>query len=110
MYVGFQKSAERLLHLVQHQVGGWPSPIQGEVEYEVADFPDHWDLEPSNPDNPHFDDILHEVGRWRLLAQFASDDDADMMWGDGGALYWLMTPEDLAAQRFDQARFTWQCH
>ncbi|MFC4014769.1 YwqG family protein [Nonomuraea purpurea] len=108
-YVGFQEAVWRLLR-VHHQVGGWPNAIQGEVEYDVADFPDDWDLDTDTPDNPHYDDILDEVGRWRLLVQFASDDDADMMWGDGGALYWLITSEDLAAQRFDQARFTWQCH
>ncbi|MGG7575788.1 DUF1963 domain-containing protein [Streptomyces sirii] len=44
-----------------------------------------------------------------LLAQFDSDDDADMMWGDCGALYWLIRPEDLADRRFDRAMFTWQC-
>ncbi|WP_084550551.1 DUF1963 domain-containing protein [Actinomadura rifamycini] len=56
------------------------------------------------------DDILDEVSRWELLAQFAGDGDAGMMWGDGGVLYWLTTADDLAARRFDRARFTWQCH
>ncbi|ADI07524.1 hypothetical protein SBI_04404 [Streptomyces bingchenggensis BCW-1] len=98
------------LRRVRHQVGGAPDGVQGEVEYEVADFPDDWDLDEFNPDNPHFDDILAEAARWRLLLQIASDDEAGMLWGDAGALYWLIDPEDLAAGRFDQARFTWQCH
>lgn len=29
-----------------------------------------------------------------------------MMWGDVGTLYWMIRPEDLAAQRFDKALFT----
>lgn len=32
-----------------------------------------------------------------------------MMWGDCGALYWLIRPQDLREQRFDRALFTWQC-
>ncbi|GAA4635776.1 YwqG family protein [Actinoallomurus vinaceus] len=108
-YVKFQEDVWNL-RKARHQVGGDPHSIQGEVEYEVADFPEDWDLDTFNPDNPHFDDILDTASQWRLLAQFASDQDADMMWGDGGALYWLITSEDLAACRFDQARFTWQCH
>lgn len=108
-YAGFEAAVDRLVG-VHHQVGGEPSIVQGEVEYEVADFPPEWDLDQFDPDNPHFDDILAEVGRWQLLFQVASDEDADMMWGDGGALYWLIDPEDLAGSRFDQARFTWQCH
>lgn len=94
----------------QHLVGGMPDNVQGEVEYEVADFPPEWDLDDFTPDNPHLDDILAEAGRWQLLLQVNSDDDADMMWGDMGALYWLITSEDLAARRFDRARFSIQFH
>ncbi|XTP07273.1 DUF1963 domain-containing protein [Streptomyces albus subsp. chlorinus] len=32
-----------------------------------------------------------------------------MCWGDCGVLYWLIRPEDLAENRFERARFTWQC-
>jgi uncharacterized protein YwqG len=82
-----------------HQVGGYATPIQDEVEYEVLDL---------DPDLP--DDRRHtEAQRWRLLTQIQSDDTADMMWGDAGALYWLIRTEDLTARRFDAAAFTWQC-
>lgn len=53
--------------------------------------------------------LEEEAGRWVLLAQFDSDEDADMMWGDSGALYWLIRPDDLAAGRFEKALFAWQC-
>ncbi|WP_297539925.1 DUF1963 domain-containing protein [Amycolatopsis sp.] len=42
-----------------------------------------------------------------MLAQI--DSEGDMMWGDFGILYWLIRPEDLAARRFANALFTWQC-
>lgn len=71
-----------------HQLGGHAFPIQGPVadEIAVADA---------------------AADRWVLLAQIDSDD--DMMWGDAGMLYWMIKADDLAAKRFDAARFTWQC-
>ncbi|MFB4313440.1 YwqG family protein [Actinomadura sp. 21ATH] len=110
MYAAFNDAVRGLCSAGRHQVGGLPSHVQGKVEYEVADFSPDWDLDDFTPDNAHFDDILDEMARWRLLAQFASDADAGMMWGDAGILYWLATAEDLAARRFDRVRFTWQCH
>ncbi|MFF4219352.1 MULTISPECIES: YwqG family protein [Streptomyces] len=88
---------------IGHLVGGHAIPVQGPVEDEIA----HSVLGPGTPWN----DPRHapEARRWTLLAQIDTDDDADMMWGDCGALYWLMRPEDLAEGRFDRARFTMQC-
>ncbi|GES32075.1 YwqG family protein [Streptomyces angustmyceticus] len=86
----------------EHRIGGHADPVQGDVETEVAR---------GALGSPPWDDprIGEEALRWVLLAQFDSDDDAGMMWGDCGALYWLIRPEDLAARRFDRAMFTWQC-
>jgi uncharacterized protein YwqG len=39
------------------------------------------------------------------LLQVASDDDANMMWGDVGQLYYLVGN----AQQPQDALFTWQC-
>ncbi|MEU8686331.1 YwqG family protein [Streptomyces sp. NPDC048611] len=86
----------------EHRIGGHAHPVQDEVESEVAR---------GALGSPPWDDprIEEEALRWVLLAQFDTDDDADMMWGDCGALYWLIRPEDLARRRFDRAMFTWQC-
>ncbi|MEU9982883.1 YwqG family protein [Streptomyces sp. NPDC050856] len=86
----------------EHRVGGHANPVQDAVEHEVAR---------GALGSPPWDDprIGEEALRWVLLAQFDTDDDADMMWGDCGALYWLIRPEDLAERRFDRAMFTWQC-
>lgn len=89
---------------VAHQVGGHAQSVQGAVEIVVA----HGAL--GGRDVSWEDPRLErEAGRWALLAQFDSDEDADMMWGDGGALYWLIRPDDLAAGRFEKAIFAWQC-
>ena len=46
---------------------------------------------------------------WILLGQFDTDGQAQFMWGEGGVLYYLIRPADLAARQFDQTVFTWQC-
>jgi uncharacterized protein YwqG len=88
---------------VGHQIGGHAHSVQNPVEMEIA----HAVLDGEVPwDDPK---LAEEARGWLLLAQFDSDDTADMMWGDCGALYWLIRPQDLAERRFDRALFTWQC-
>ncbi|MGW8375048.1 YwqG family protein [Actinacidiphila sp. SB3-2] len=86
-----------------HRIGGHAEYVQDAVEEEVARGALGRDVPWSDPR------IAEEARRWVLLAQFDTDDDADMMWGDCGVLYWLIRPEDLAANRFEEARLTWQC-
>ena len=87
----------------RHWIGGHAVPIQDAVEYEVA-------YDQLGGVVPYGDPALHkEALRWTLLAQFDSDDQAGMRWGDCGRLYWLIRPKDLAARRFERASFTWQC-
>ncbi|MFC9944079.1 YwqG family protein [Streptomyces pratensis] len=88
---------------VGHQIGGHAHSVQNPVEIEIAEAvlggQASWD-------DPR---LSAEAGNWVLLAQFDSEDAAGMMWGDAGALYWLIRPEDLAERRFERAMFTWQC-
>lgn len=87
----------------RHWIGGHAHPVQDSVEIEVAYT--HFAGKV-----PYGDPTLEEEAqRWTLLAQIDSDDEADMMWGDVGTLYWLMRPEDLAARRFEASSFTGQC-
>lgn len=46
---------------------------------------------------------------WRLLLQVPSVEDAGMMWGDSGCLYFWIRDEDLAARRFDRVWMILQC-
>lgn len=88
---------------VGHQIGGHVHSVQNPVEIEIAEAV----LDGEVPwDDPR---LSKEAGNWVLLAQFDSENAADMMWGDAGALYWLIHPEDLAERRFERAMFTWQC-
>lgn len=46
---------------------------------------------------------------WQLLLQVDSDDDAGMMWGDSGLLYFWIRKDDLAARRFERVWCVMQC-
>ncbi|MFM9594821.1 DUF1963 domain-containing protein [Streptomyces scabiei] len=98
----FTRAFARLRTRIDHRIGGHATPVQGPVEYEIADAAIGggyaWGDEP----------LDREAERWVLLAQFAGDSEAGTTWGDEGALYWLIRPEDLAARRFDRARLTVQ--
>ncbi|MGW4484668.1 DUF1963 domain-containing protein [Amycolatopsis sp. NPDC004368] len=86
---------------VRHQIGGYGAAIQDAPETEIA---------VETLEGRYRDPALAEEGaRWVLLAQFDSDDDVDMMWGDVGTIYWAIRSDDLAAGRFEAARFTMQC-
>ncbi|MFE0424245.1 YwqG family protein [Streptomyces sp. NPDC058953] len=90
-----------------HRIGGHPHSIQNPVELEAAATAlGGGDAGAVDRRDPR---LTAESADWVLLAQFDSDDDADMMWGDAGLLYWLIHRDDLAARRFDKAVFTWQC-
>ncbi|WP_055612326.1 YwqG family protein [Streptomyces phaeochromogenes] len=88
---------------VGHQVGGHAHSVQNPVEIEIAEAVFEGEVTWEDPR------LSDEAGSWVLLAQFDSEDAADMMWGDSGALYWLIRPRDLVERRFDRAMFTWQC-
>ena len=50
-----------------------------------------------------------EAPDWRLLIQLNSEDDAGMMWGDQGKLYFIIREQDLKSLSFEKARMDWQC-
>ncbi|MCX5297948.1 YwqG family protein [Streptomyces sp. NBC_00193] len=88
---------------VGHQIGGHAHSVQNPVEIEVAEAVLDGEVPWHDPR------LSEETDNWVLLAQFDSEDTADMMWGDAGVLYWLIRPQDLAERRFERAMFTWQC-
>jgi uncharacterized protein YwqG len=99
----FLRAFGRLRGRAGHQIGGHAIPVQGPVEYEIANAA----LGGTRAWGDH--DLDREAERWVLLAHFDSDGEAKMAWGEEGALYWLISREDLAARRFERARLTLQC-
>lgn len=84
-----------------HQVGGHATPQQGAVELEVEQFRRGAEGVPFDWSDP---EVQASATHWQLLLQVASDD-AGMMWGDAGQLYWLVRDQEPP----EDASFTWQC-
>jgi uncharacterized protein YwqG len=102
----FNDAWSKLMPSPRHQLGGHAFPAQDSVEFDVAQA----QLGVRSPfDAPTLRALREEGQHWTLLAQIDSDDQAGMMWGDVGRLYWLIRPEDLSARNFEASSFTSQC-
>ena len=95
----------------RHQVGGYPTPIQGdgmELEAQLASN----GLYMGGPDSYSDERVAAlEPGAadWRLLLQIDSDDEAGMMWGDSGILYFWVREQDARAGDFSRVWTILQC-
>lgn len=54
--------------------------------------------------------IDENLKSWRLLLQVDSNDEAGMMWGDAGRLYFWIKESDLKEHKFKNAWFSLQCY
>lgn len=94
-----------------HQVGGFPSPVQGncmELESQLASN----GIYVGNPDgykSARAKELEKGAKDWRLLFQFDSDDDLDIMWGDCGMIYFWVQEQDARLNRFDNSWLILQC-
>lgn len=59
--------------------------------------------------NPLAKTLEPNAKNWRLLLQIDSNDEAGMMWGDLGRLYFWIKIEDLKERRFDRMWMILQC-
>lgn len=98
--------------LPRHQVGGFPSPIQGdamELECQLVSNGVYCG-EPSEDDSPETRALEGGAKDWRLLLQVDSDDDLGVTWGDLGSLYFWIRESDARSGRFDHCWVVLQCH
>lgn len=95
----------------QHHLFGYPSPIQSgdmDLECQLAANGLFCGNESGYKDPRR---AALEAGRtdWVLLLQLDTDDDAGMMWGDAGMLYFWIRKQDLQEGRFDRCWMILQC-
>ncbi len=93
-----------------HQMFGFPNSIQNDVRDDCAADWNEFLTSPTARDmglSPERDRTTWND--WELLLQIDEDDNARMMWGDAGAIYFLMRRVDLEAGRFERAWFVFQC-
>jgi len=80
-----------------HQVSGFPDCIQDDnMELECQQL---------NSQNEKFD-----INDWRLLLQLDTDENAEMIWGDCGTLYFWIREQDAKNYAFDKVRLILQCY
>lgn len=114
---GLDRDDDELLDAIEavrgeciHQLLGIPRPIQADPAV-ACQFGIHG-VHRRTP--PHFDSeraaqVEGGAAEWRLLLQLDSDDNADMMWGDAGMLYFMIREPDLRERRFDRVWMIFQC-
>jgi len=94
-----------------HQIGGWPNPIQTpemHIECQLASNGLYCGDE-SGYNDPRAKELQKHANDWVLLMQIDSDDDASMMWGDTGILYFWIKKSDLKNEIFDHVWMVLQC-
>jgi Domain of unknown function (DUF1963) len=99
------KSGDDELELAaRHRFLGHPDQIQGDLQDEAAAA-----AEVLQDDSTAPNDSL-QASTWKLLLQVDSDDALDVMWGDGGTIYFMIRHEDLQRLNFDRVVVTFQCN
>lgn len=91
-------------HHVLNRIFGYPDVIQTDVmiEAEAAAHNLAWD-------QCRYEQRGDEIKTWQLLLQVDSDNNAKMMWGDVGKLYYCIQAKALRERRFDAAVCITQC-
>jgi len=78
---------------LHHQLLSHPFQIQGDLLWECQQDTGY----------------ARDPTDWRLLLQIDTDDDAGVMWGDVGILYFYIPQQALAARDFSQVHLIMQC-
>jgi uncharacterized protein YwqG len=97
--------------LPAHQIGGYPSPVQGEgmeLECQMASNGVYVG-EPGGYSSPQAQALQAGAADWQLLLQLDSNDAADMVWGDAGMLYFWVRKQDAANKDFSNVWMVLQC-
>ena len=93
-----------------HQLLGHSNNIQGDMQLECQLVFSGLCCDNSTDYNdPRRKELEAGAGDWRLLLQFDSDDDLNIMWGDCGMIYFWIRSADLRRREFKHAWAILQC-
>ncbi|MBO0823759.1 MAG: DUF1963 domain-containing protein [Actinobacteria bacterium] len=93
-----------------HRLLGHPDPVQGDMQLEcqlVTNGLYCGNL--TGYRDPRAAGLRDGAAQWRLLLQVDSQDEAGMMWGDLGRLYYWMRHSDLLARDWELSWLILQC-
>ena len=102
---------EAFAGMPHHQVGGFPSPVQGddmELESQLVSNGLYCG-DPSGYEDPKAAPLRPGAADWRLLFQLDSDDELNVMWGDAGRLYFWVREQDARKGDFSGVWLVLQC-
>jgi uncharacterized protein YwqG len=108
-YSEFSEHATELMEL-GHRILGHPNQIQGDMQLECQ-LASHglYCGDGSGYKDPKAQALKAGAKDWELLFQVDSDDNAAMMWGDMGMLYYWIPRHELMRKNFDAAWMILQC-
>src|SRR5262245_15239712 len=95
----------------RHQMFRFPCPVQGddmELECQLASNGVYCGT-PDGYKSPRARELEPGTRDWRLLLQLDTDDDASMMWGDVGTLYFWVRESEARAGNFENVWMILQC-
>ena len=95
----------------QHQIGGYPVPVQGDMMEEECQLASGG-VYCGNAEE-HESELAQQLraqeNDWSLLLQMDTDDDLEIMWGDSGMLYFWVRERDARAGDFSNIWMVLQC-
>lgn len=95
----------------RHQIGGYPVAVQNDdMEREAQMTSKGINLAKADERDPRIHKLSPGVANWRLLLQLDTDDEAGMMWGDMGKLYFWIESDALAKGDFSRVWMVLQCY
>ena len=93
-----------------HRLLGHPDPVQGDMQLECQLVTNGlYCGDASGYQDPRAAQLRPRAADWRLLFQVDSQDEAGMMWGDVGRLYYWIRHDDLIAGHWDLSWLVLQC-
>jgi uncharacterized protein YwqG len=95
-----------------HRLLGHPDPIQGDMQLECQlTFHGLYTGNAAGYEDQRRKELEKGATDWQLLLQIDSDEDnAGMMWGDAGRLYFWIRRDDLKKRAFENVWLVLQCY
>jgi uncharacterized protein YwqG len=94
----------------KHQLLGYSNNVQGDMQLECQlVFNSLYCGDATGYNDPKAKQLEAGASDWRLLLQFDSDDDLNIMWGDCGIVYFSIRNEDLRQRAFKSTWTILQC-
>ena len=95
-----------------HRLLGYPTPIQQDDMEELCALVTGGIYVGSAEgyESEKEEELMKTAADWLLLLQVDSDDNAGMMWGDAGTIYYWIKRGDLAQRNFDDSWLVLQCY